>query len=181
MKLDKRIENERLIYTPFTTNRPKLHEKGYFTDDIHSFKDLEHFNCRYGELVEHDGSDYPFPYCCESDDGCGDGNTTVDWYAFYIPESSLKSEEKEKKFRPYTLMEFSDIFTVGQPIKFRQKGAEGWERYVILNGYQHEQHEGRTVTYIYIGPHGYTLDALCNDYEWQEHYTEDFKPFGVEE
>ena len=40
MKLDKRIENERLIYTPFTTNKPKLHEKGYFTDDITSFIDL---------------------------------------------------------------------------------------------------------------------------------------------
>ena len=26
MKLDKRIENERLIYTPFTTAKPKLHE-----------------------------------------------------------------------------------------------------------------------------------------------------------
>ena len=49
-----------------------------------------------------------------------------------------------------------------------------------MNGYQHEQHEGRTVTYIYRGSQGYTLDALFNDYEWQEHYTEDFKPFGVE-
>ena len=64
-------------------------------------------------------------------------------------------------------MEFTDKFTVGQPIKFRQKGAVGWERYLILNGYQHEQHEGRTVTYIYIGSQGYTLDALFNDYEWQ--------------
>lgn len=38
-----------------------------------------------------------------------------------------------------------------------------------------------TITYIYIGSQGYTLDALFNDYEWQEHYAEDFKPFGVEE
>ena len=173
MKLDKRIENERLIYTPFTTNKPKLHEKGYFTDDIHTFNNLEECDCRYGELVEHDGSDYPYPYCCESDDTC-------DWYAFYIPESSLKREEKEKKYRPYTLMEFSDKFTVGQPIKFRQKGAEGWERYLILNGYQHEYHEGQTVTYICIGSQEYTLDSLYIGYEWQEHYTEDFKPFGEE-
>ena len=180
MKLDKRIENERLIYTPFTTTKPKLHEKGYFTDDIHAFNSLEDCDCRYGELVEHDDVDYAYPYCCESDDGCGDGSTTCDWFAFYIPESSLTPKEKQKQYRPYTFMEFTDIFTVGQPIKFRQKGAEGWERYLILNGYQHEQHEGRTVTYIYIGSQGYTLDALFNDYEWQEHYTEDFKPFGVE-
>lgn len=176
MKLDKRIENERLIYTPFTTNKPKLHEKGYFTDDIHSFKNLEHFDCRYGELVEYDGSDYPYPYCCESGDG---SDTTMDWYAFYIPESSLKS--KEKQFRPYTLMEFSDIFTVGRPIKFRKKGLVGWEMYLVLNGYTHQQRNNKTITHIYIGSNPYTFDELFNDYEWQEHYTEDFKPFGVEE
>ena len=32
MKLDKRIENERLIYTPFTTTKPKLHEKEKIVD-----------------------------------------------------------------------------------------------------------------------------------------------------
>ena len=101
------------------------------------------------------------------------------YYSCFVPECSLKP--KEKQYRPYTFMEFTDKFTVGQPIKFRQKGAEGYERYLILNGYQHEQHDGRAVTYIYIGSQGYTLDALFNDYEWQEHYTEDFKPFGVEE
>ena len=58
MKLDKRIENERLIYTPFTTNKPKLHEKGYFTDDITSFIDLK--NCRYGELINHDDNHYSY-------------------------------------------------------------------------------------------------------------------------
>ena len=141
MKLDKRIENERLIYTPFTTNKPKLHEKGYFTDDIHAFNSLEDCDCRYGELVEHDGVDYAYPYCCESDDGCGDGNTTCDWFAFYIPESSLKREEKQ----------FS----------------------------RHEQRNNKTITYIYIGSNRYTLDELFDNYEWQEHYTEDFKPFGV--
>lgn len=178
MKLDKRIENERLIYTPFTTTKPKLHEKGYFTDDIHSFKNLEHFDCRYGELVEYDNSDYPFPYCCESGDG---SNTTVDWYAFYIPESSLKREEKEKKYRPYTFMEFNDIFTVGQPIKFRRKGKVGHERYLILNGYEHERDCDQTITYVYIGPIPYTFNELFKNYEWQEHYTEDFQPFGVEQ
>jgi hypothetical protein len=186
MKLDKRIENERLIYTPFTTNKPKLHEKGYFTDDIHTFTDLENCDCRYGELVEHDDVDYAYPYCCESDDGCGDGGTTCDWFAFYIPESSLKQKEKQKQkqYRPYTFMEFNDIFTVGRPIKFRRKGMVGHERYLILNGYEHELdglHDDQTITYAYIGAIPYTFNELFKNYEWQEHYTEDFKPFGVEE
>lgn len=167
MKLDKRIENERLIYTPFATTKPKLHEKGYFTDNIQSFNNLK--NCRYGELINHDNSQYS--YCCEFNGGDA-------WFAFYIPESSLKREEKQ--FRPYTLMEFNDKFTVGQPIKFRQKGKVGCERYFLLNGYQHEQYNGQTITYIYIGQSGYTLQELFEEYEWQEHYTEDFEPFGVE-
>ena len=34
MKLDRRIENESLIYTPVTTSKPKLHEKGYFASKM---------------------------------------------------------------------------------------------------------------------------------------------------
>ena len=127
MKLDKRIENERLIYTPFTTIKPKLHEKGYFTDDIHTFNNLEECDCRYGELVEHDGVDYAYPYCCESDDGCGDGSTTCDWFAFYIPESSLKQKEKQKQkqkqYRPYTFMEFTVYSQLGCRLNIEEKGS----------------------------------------------------------
>lgn len=83
---------------------------------------------------------------------------------------------KEKKYRPYTLQEFIDKFTVGQPIKYREKGNEGSERYLILNGYQHEQRKGQTTTFIYIGSYPFTLDELFNAYEWQVHYTEDFEP-----
>ena len=172
MKLDNRIENERLIYTPFTTTKPKLHEKGYFTDDITSFIDLK--NCRYGELINHDDNQYS--YCCEFN-----GGDTIAWFAFYIPESSLKQKEKQKQYRPYTFMEFTDKFTVGQTIKFRKKGMIGHERYLILNGYSHNQLLGETTTDIYIGRGAYTLDELFSKYEWQEHYTEDFEPFGVEE
>ena len=172
MKLDKRIENERLIHTPFATTKPKLHEKGYFTDNIHSFNNLK--NCRYGELINHDDNQYS--YCCEFN-----GGDTIAWFAFYIPESSLKQKEKQKQYRPYTFMEFTDKFTVGQPIKFRKKGMIGHERYLILNGYSHNQLLGETTTDIYIGRGAYTLDELFSKYEWQEHYTEDFEPFGVEE
>ena len=172
MKLDNRIENERLIYTPFTTTKPKLHEKGYFADNIHSFNNLK--NCRYGELINHDDNQYS--YCCEFN-----GGDTIAWFAFYIPESSLKQKEKQKQYRPYTFMEFTDKFTVGQPIKFRKKGMIGHERYLILNGYSHNQLLGETTTDIYIGRGAYTLDELFSKYEWQEHYTEDFEPFGVEE
>ena len=168
MELDKRIKSLSDILTCFDIEKAKefLGEKGYFAGDLYCFTDLQ--SCNYGTLTD----------AC--DDQAGPFHMREDnaYHQHFIPERSLK--RAEGKYRPYTFMEFTDKFTVGQPIKFRQKGAEGYERYLILNGYQHEQHEGRTVTYIYIGSQGYTLDALFNDYEWQEHYTEDFKPFGVE-
>ena len=86
MKLDKRIENERLIYTPFTTNKPKLHEKGYFTDDITSFIDLK--NCRYGELINHDDNHYS--YCCEFN-----GGDTIAWFGLLF--TYLKVALNKKK------------------------------------------------------------------------------------
>lgn len=174
MKLDPRIEKDTLIYTPYSLadNRTTviLHDRGYFTDDISDFGDLD--LCSYGELVEvsPDG-DSPYARLRKN-------SSLVEWCQFYLPEGSLKPAEK--KYRPYTFMEFQDKFTVGRPIKFREKRKFGCERYLILNGYQHEQKEGRPITYIYIGSQGYTLDALFMDYEWQEHYTEDFKPFGTE-
>ena len=171
MKLDKRIENERLIYTPFTTTKPKLHEKGYFTDDIHAFNNLEDCDCRYGELVEHDDVDYAYPYCCESDDGCGNGCTTCDWFAFYIPESSLKQKEKEKKYRPFkdtkeffikTNYENGDLIH----IRFKNK-IEYW---VMLVGW--------TNNGISLGTQTYTFDNLFENFElWDGE--ENFIPFGV--
>jgi hypothetical protein len=167
MELDKRIIDRKYIFDCFNADKAKefIGEECYMTNDIELFKDLSRINIYKLDKIE-DGF-----YNKEEDE----------YFDFCLPVRWLKPEEKQKQYRPYTFMEFTDIFTVGRPIKFRQKRAVGWERYLILNGYQHEQHEGRTITYIYIGSQGYTLDALFNDYEWQEHYTEDFEPFGVEE
>ena len=164
MELDKRIKSLSDILTCFDIERAKefLGEKGYFAGDLCCFKDLQQL-CAYGILVN---------VFDDRDDTFQKGETI---YPFFIPKCLLKP--KEKQYRPYTFMEFTDKFTVGQPIKFRQKGAEGYERYLILNGYEHEPDEH----YVYIGHTPYTLNELFRDYEWQEHYTEDFKPFGVEE
>ena len=172
MKLDKRIENERLIYTPFTTTKPKLHEKGYFTDDIHDFCSLEDCDCIYGELIKHDGLDYPYPYCCESDDGCDDGSTTVDWYAFYIPESSIKS--KEKQFRPCTLDEFG--LNIGDLIKFRRKGDNDFEVCTMYMGYRKNGD-----VKVLLGECYYSLEELFSNYEWYDNDSDTWEPFGVEE
>ncbi len=177
MKLDKRIENERLIYTPFTTTKPKLHEKGYFTDDIHAFNSLEDCDCRYGELVEHDDDvDYAYPYCCKYDDGCGDGITTCDWFAFYIPESSLKQKEKQKQYRAFTLDEFCEKFHFGDSIILRPKNHKSLQFNVVYNGYSVDA--GNNEIKLYLGPGIYALSELCQSYE--RFYCGRWYPFGVE-
>lgn len=171
MELDKRIRALSDILTCFDIERAKefLGEKGYFAGDLYCFTDLRRVCPPYGTLANvFDDPDDTFQ---RKEDSI--------YYPYFIPECSLKP--KEKRYRPYTFMEFTGKFTVGQPIKFRRKGMVGHERYLILNGYEHERDCDQTITYVYIGPIPYTFNELFNNYEWQEHYTEDFKPFGVEE
>lgn len=167
MKLDKRIIDRKYIYDCFNADKAKelIGEDCYMTNDIELFKDLGRINIYKLDKIE-DGF-----YNAEEDE----------YFDFCLPVRWLKPEEKQKQFRPYTFMEFTDKFTVGQPIKFRRKGMVGHERYLVLNGYEHERDSDQTITYVYIGPIPYTFNELFRDYEWQEHYTEDFEPFGVEQ
>ena len=162
MKLDKRIENERLIYTPFATTKPKLHEKGYFTDNIHSFNNLK--NCRYGELINHDDNHYS--YCCEFN-----GGDTIAWFAFYIPESSLK--QKEKQYRPFKdTKEFfiKTNFEEGDLIHIRSKNKI--EYWLMLVGWTNNR--------IKLGTDDFTFENLFENFElWDGE--ENFIPFGVEQ
>ena len=167
MKLDKRIIDRKYIYDCFNADdaREFIGEECFMANDIELFINLDRINVYTLDKIE-DGF-----YNKEEDE----------YFDFCLPVRWLKPEEKQKQYRPYTLMEFTNIFTVGLPIKFRKKGEVGNERYLILNGYSHNQLIGETTTDIYIGRGAYTLDELFSKYEWQEHYTEDFKPFGVEE
>ena len=167
MKLDKRIIDRKYIYDCFNADdaREFIGEECFMANDIELFINLDRINVYTLDKIE-DGF-----YNKEEDE----------YFDFCLPVRWLKPEEKQKQYRPYTFMEFTNIFTVGQPIKFRKKGEVGNERYLILNGYSHNQLIGETTTDIYIGRGAYTLDELFSKYEWQEHYTEDFQPFGVEE
>ncbi len=168
MKLDSRIKALSDILTCFDTERAEqfIGQKGYFADYHSAFTDLSDRDV--GLLTEIRDHDYTFHR--EEKGG---------YFRFFLPESCLKP--KEKKFRPYTLEEFEDEFTIGRPIKFRKKGEVENEKYLILNGYSHRQINGERITYIYIGSNLYALDELFENYEFQSHFTEEFEPFGVEE
>lgn len=163
-KLDPRIKDRKFIFDCFNADEAKKYigKKCYMSDSIARFEDVEiTAPCILREIEDGRFVDdcLRFTYCLPAE--------------FVAP--------KEKRYRPYTLAEFEDKFHIGLPIRFREKGKVGNERLLILNGYRHEQYNGQTVTYIYIGAGGYTLQELFEEYEWQSHYTEDYQPFGVEE
>lgn len=106
---DKRIENEPFYvpaYTPYSISKPKLHEYGYFTDDLRVCNKLEecdnlnYLDCElyyeYGELIDYDGLDCEHPYRGAFEDTTWDETCYYENnYAFYIPESSIPKEKRE--------------------------------------------------------------------------------------
>ena len=118
MTENKKFESKRYlyreadVYTPHSFRKPKLHEMGYFTDNMGAFDNLRVYYV-YGELTDYnedcegryyiDGDiddDYYYEgrYYCEGaeivdawlDEVSLDGN-----YAFYIPENSIPQEKRE--------------------------------------------------------------------------------------
>lgn len=163
MKLDPRIKSLTDILTCFDIEEAKqfIGQKGYFSDFLSLYDCLD--DRTYDVLTKVDDNSKPF-------------KADLYW-RYFIPESRLL-EVKKKKYRPYTMQEFKSTFTIGQPIKHREKGMEGYEIYVTLLGYRYK---GKASPRIYIGNFTYSLDGLFVSYEWQDPDTGDWKPFGVEE
>ena len=95
-------------------------KKGYFANSIFDFKDLKR-TCMYGEYTEYREHDQCF--LCEIDHY--DGTFDHTYYRYFIPEDSLLPEEEpEKKYRPFSLEEFSNIFKVCDLVEFRYKDSD---------------------------------------------------------
>ena len=114
---NKNFENERYlygyahVYDPYTFSEPKLHEMGYFTDNMEAFDNLNDPNLyyAYGELIDYNADckgqyyiddyneDYEGRYrCgCEWEDNWGETDYAEENYAFYIPENSIPQEKRE--------------------------------------------------------------------------------------
>lgn len=149
MKLDPRIENESLIYTPFSTAKTTLWRKGYFTSNIYLFENLA--DCIYGELVCHD-SKLDNPYCCRPDDA-----SPSKFYAFYIPESSLKSEEN-KSDKPCGVSQNKDSETVLVPF---------WAIYLLK--YIQQKLAADKITVLQSTKEMiYLIDCICNSSSYKE-------------
>lgn len=173
MKLDPRIENENLIYTPFSDNEANLKGEGYFANVMGAFTNLR--RCEHGTLDKYD-LDKEFPY--HRKDGIN--------YAFFIPESSLLGFKKKKlKYVPFdTTQDLAEVnFHVGNIINFKNKEyPEVIHRAIITEvNYEeveiaYDECEGKLID-ITLGSTTYSFKTLFDEYKYLNE-NEEWTPFG---
>lgn len=170
MELDKRITDEEYIFDCYSIDKAEqyLNKQGYFSDFIENFCDLD--RCTYAELTKiHNYRILPYEKI-EGAKSC---------YRFFLPEEFVNLiKPKEKKYRPYTLDEFQQNFTIGLVIRYRNK-IDKLKKSLLYVGYERCKPEDISDTIIIIGDKHYTLDELFEHYEVYDRYG-DWVPFGVE-
>jgi len=175
MKLDKRIKDIGTIQTILRYDVNCIGCKGYFFDEFVDIKDLSRC-CRYGELVN-------ITTDCHENDLCFKAKLKSDtnFFRFFISEADL--EPIEKKYRPFSLEEFSNIFKVGDLIVFKGKGCCDEVKVAMFTGYitDVERIDDKTpgACEVMLGIFHYSLFSLFEDFE--RFYNGRWLPFGVVE
>ena len=82
----------------------------------------------------------------------------------------------EKKYRPFTPDEFTDTFNIGEPIIFRRKQSKYVYEYNVL--FIGLCFSGNNVDVV-LGNDRFSLETLFNNYEWRQHDSYEWQPFGV--
>lgn len=164
-KLDPRIKDISDIQSPIRYDDSFVGEICYFANSIWEFEDLE--RCDKGTLSKYIEEGYSSLGNFTAEEFEGD-----DTYVYFIPEKLLKSVEK--KYRPYTLNEFVNQFSLGDEIILRPK-SDGIICHKLFVEYA-EYNDGDDT--VFLGSSCYGLTDL---YEDCEIYTgEGWRPFGVE-
>ena len=165
MKLDNKVKEDYIIFSCFGTEQAKQYVdcKGYFTNDIGDFSNLD--DCYYGTLnVVDNNSSRSYL-----------NKDFSRYFGFFLPEKFVKQKQAKKKYRPYTLEEFcNEGFEV---VVFRSKYDKSLEYHVRYNGYVKYDNG---VYLIVFGNKLYPLNELFENYEYLDDDGE-WKPFGVEQ
>ena len=172
MELDKRIKDISTIQTILQHDVNCIGCKGYFFDEFVQTKDLS--KCRYGELIDITTHDDRNDLCFKAEYE----EELVGFYRFFISEDDLKPVEK--KYRPYSLEEFSNIFKVGDLVVFRYKDSDE-VKCAMFTGYitDVERIDDKTpgACEVMLGIFHYSLFSLFE--ECERFYNGRWWPFGV--
>ena len=169
MKLDSRIlEGKRpLMCFDIEEAEQFIGKNGYFSDCLFKFQNLD--DCSKSVL-----------HCV--DDKCGDSNDYLfndgKYYCrFFLPEAYVIPEEPKKKYRPFSLNEFTGLYAIGDVVTYRIKDCEVVEQSMLI-GFQSSHDEDIPGNeYVLIGYCRYGLKELFNDYELK--YLNHWQPFGI--
>lgn len=172
---DPRIKNEHCIRDPFNVETAKQYigKRGYFTDDIFNFSNLD--NCCAGMLVSVEADNRHPYYCGISDEGVIiKGN-----FSFFLSAEFVEEKSKEK-FIPFRyLNELTDAgIEVGKVISIRNKNDDIVVANVLVTEINYN-HENMEVINITLGATGYEFSTLFNSYQFQ--VNGEWVPFGVKE
>lgn len=173
LKLDPRVRSIATIcsVTEGCADWPDIiNKKGYFANRIADFQDLK--KCAYGELVEYRQHDNCF--LCED---TFDKTFDRDWYAYFLREDLLQPVEPEKKYRPYSLNEFSELYAIGDVVTYRIKDCETIEQSMLIGFQSSDDEDIPGDGYVLIGNCRYSLKELFNNYELN--YQNEWQPFGI--
>lgn len=170
MKLDKRILEGKKPLDCFDTAIAKqfIGKKGYFSHYIDNYADLK--NTALGTLGS-TGNTFHESFCCTEE--------PFDnyYYEFFIPAEYVKPEEPEKKYRAFSLNEFSELYAIGDVVTYRLKDCEVIEQSMLIGFQSSDDEDIPGNGYVLIGNCRYGFMELFNNYELK--HLDHWQPFGI--
>ena len=174
MELDKRIKEGKRPLNCFDTEQAKqfIGKKCYFSDDARDFMNLDKAD---GDTLFYVAE---LQNIWTAEEYCFADNSND--YRFILPLEWVKPEEPEKKYRPFSLDEFFNIFEVGDLIVFKMKNTDE-VKCAMFTGYitDVERIDDKTpgAVELMLGIFHYSLLSLFEDFELLYHG--EWQPFGM--
>ena len=165
IELDKRIIEDKKPLTPFDVSWELVGANCYFSNNANDYEDLS--NCQVGKLLGRTMT--------------GEFNTTKNNsyvnFNYCLPCEWVKPEEPEKKYRAFSLNEFSELYAIGDVVTYRIKDCKVVEQ-AMLVGFQARDSDENIPgnAFVLIGNCRYSLKELFNNYELK--YLNQWQPFG---
>ena len=166
MIFDKSIKKGKLPFSCIDCIKARkfFDKEGYFTNDILEFTKpnfSKSKEVRLSELYDIDNSVNEAPFQSKE--------LGAPFYEYFLPKEWVK--EEEKKYRPYTLTEFVNEYSLGDEVIVRKKDGSCGIEHKLFTEYIEGDED------VCFSDFWYALDILFNEYEL---YTgEGWKPFGV--
>lgn len=165
MELDKRIAKSKTYIDCFETELAKkfIGKECYLSNDVASFANVD---CLYKAVLKEVDEEAINPYTLENTRWRHSSN-------FILPCEWVKPEESEKKYRPYTVMEFIKEYPLGSHLYFRPKDKL-IEMHRLIDGYNDCLNGAGT---LFMCGAMYSMRELYDNYEIC--VNGEWLPFGV--